>query len=78
MCFIRACNTGLTAHRIMLRLSHHTTKGLETVVLSSPNKEHNHVISTTMLARLLNLASIEDLEIICCFLVNHDTRLEPK
>ena len=78
MCFVQACNIGLATNKIVPRLPHRIIGGLEIGILSSPSKEHNHVSSATMLVRLLYSDPIEDLEIICCLLENHDTRFKPK
>ena len=52
----------------MLKLSHYIIGTLVHLTCNSPSNDCSQDISTTMFAKLLYLALMEDLENVCCFL----------
>ena len=63
-----ACRIGFSVIWIVLLLSHHITRILESWIFNFEKRDWIHRISITTLARLLNSTLIEDLETVCCFL----------
>ena len=59
----------------MLRLSHHTVRGAFFLIFNSIRKDEIHINSEVAFANLLYLASVVDLETVCCFLDHQDTML---
>ena len=59
----------------MLRLSHHTVRGAFCLIFNSIRKDEIHINSEVAFAKLLYLASVVDLETVCCFLDHQDTML---
>ena len=78
MCFVMACNIGLTTNITMLRLSHQITGGVVKVILIYERRDCNQVISVTKLARLLYSVFVLDLNTICYFFDYQVTKFEPK
>jgi hypothetical protein len=68
MCLVLAWKIGLTARNIAPRLSHHMTGRELHLIPNSESKELIQRSSVVAMAKLLYSASVDDLEIVACFL----------
>ena len=71
MCFVREWNTGLEAIAKALILSHHRKGGVERKIPKSLRNIRIQYNSATVEAKALYSASVDDLDIVDCFLADH-------
>ena len=67
MCFVLLCSIGLAASRTTLILSQKIEVGVVQVMWNSDSKDYNQAILETIVAILLNYASLHDHDTTCCF-----------
>lgn len=78
MCLVRASWIGLSERRIVLRLSHHITGALRSLICGSFSNDKIQVISAVTRSKHLYSAPVLDQDTMCCFLDCHDIRFDPR